>query len=60
AGLYAAAAGLSVGQILSISEGSAVQPGGLPPQIGALSEATPIAEGETKLTATVTLRVSLE
>jgi len=60
AGLYAAAAGLSVGQILSISEGSAARPGGLPPQIGALIEATPIAEGETKLTASVTLRVSLE
>jgi uncharacterized protein len=60
AALFASAASLSTGQILSISEGVFAQPGGPQPQFRALSEATPIAEGETKLTASVTIRVLLD
>jgi uncharacterized protein len=58
AGLYAAAAGLRVGKILSISEGTGS--GGYQPQLRALAQSVPIAEGELTLSASVTIQIAVE
>ena len=59
ASLYAAAAGLRLGPILSIDEGGGTAP---PPayRMEAMLEATPVAEGEVSYSAAVTMRFRLE
>lgn len=59
AALYADAAGLALGEILSIDEGNGDT--GQPAfRLAAMAEAVPIAEGEITLSATVTLRFALQ
>lgn len=61
AGLYAGAAGVALGEVLSISEAGAVSPR---PEMMAMARmadsAVPIAEGEVQITARVTLVIALD
>jgi uncharacterized protein YggE len=59
AALYAEAAGLRLGPILSIDDGAGTAP---PPayRMEAMMEATPVAEGEVSYSAAVTIRFRLE
>jgi uncharacterized protein YggE len=59
AGIYAQSAGLVVGDILSIAEGSGTPPSMRREAFALASDAVPIAQGEVALSATVTIRFAL-
>jgi uncharacterized protein YggE len=62
--LYADAAGVKLGQLMSISDSYAVQPGPVPMmarmEMDAAAKAVPIAPGESTASATVTLVYAIE
>jgi uncharacterized protein YggE len=58
ADLYAAAAGLKVGRVLSVQEAGVTPPG--PPPRMAMSAAVPVAPGEQEIQATVTVTFTLD
>ena len=60
ADLYAAAAGLKVGRVLSVQEAGVAPPGPGPAPRMAMSAAVPVAPGEQEIQATVTVTFTLD